>query len=273
MPIDYLFLMPLMPPAMVDPQRRELRKLCFQQLQKLECTYRVWLLGDLSSNHELPEQFKIINSIYETKEDKLFEVGKILEKETTASFRYLVRLDDDDIINPSVFDQCAQRQYCCYVDSIHWFYDLSSGKVSTQSRPWFPNTMIHTFADAMTKIDAIGGSTHAGSQNFLFACDHSQAWHTYYRNQKLTRLSAKCPLYIRILNPGSITASANLDGHKAEYLDYLTTFGDWNGALPKSVEQVKSSLDAIWKKTEGDLVEYKFPRANLWQKLKHRIRN
>ncbi len=272
MKIETLFLIPLTPVEMLDKTREALRELCFRQLGKLHSSYRVWLLGDIENWEGLPEHFECISTEGKTKEDKLFEAGKLLEMNTADTFQHLVRLDDDDLINPAVFDANASGGFDCCVDSKHWFYDLSSGLLSRQKRDWFPNTMIHSFAHAMTKVAAIGGSEKAGAENYLFACDHSRAWKSYYENRKIEWVSSGNPLYIRVLNPGSITASAKETAAEDNYRIYLSTFGDWKADFPFENHALKQDLENIWMETSGKLKTYSFPKRTVLTKIIEHIR-
>lgn len=270
---DFLFLIPLMPAEFLDSQRKKLRELCFSQIRKLDSSYSVWLLGDVTDESRLPEHFETIPTKGRTKEDKLFEAGKILAADPNPNYRYLIRLDDDDLINPRVFDLCAAAEFDCAVDSRHWFYDLSSGMLSRQKREWFPNTVIHAFESALTMVEAKGGAAVAGKQNFLFACDHSLAWHPFYENRNLKRIESGNPLYIRVLNPGSITATANGSKRKADYLSYLTTFGHWKAGFPRDFEAVKNDLLEVWKNECGEMRSYQFPKNTKLKSLIRKIRN
>lgn len=259
MPSDFLFLIPLTPERFLDPQRRELQKLCFEQLEKLTCTKRVWLLGDGKFSQK---DFESIQLKGDTKEDKLMEVGQILEKAYSPVAKYIVRLDDDDLINPAVFDRMANKDFDVCYDKHHWFYDISSARVGNQERAWIANTAIHKYERALQKVEALGGSPKAGDTNFLIACDHSQAWTPFYKNKKSVHLPSKTPLYLRILSPGSITAKNQNGQNQDEYFSYLTTFGNWNQDFPFE-DEVADKLKTIWIQNEGDLKEWSFPKKNL----------
>lgn len=265
MQVDYLFLIPLMPAEKLDAQRAALRELCFNQLRKLGASYRVWLLGDME---EEIAGFEIIKVKGVSKEDKLWEAGKILEAGYTPPAKYVVRLDDDDLINPEVFDTVASGAFDCCTDRYHTFYDLSSGKVSSQKRDWFPNTVIHRYKHAMQKVQAQGGSALAGENNFLFACGHSQTWHSYYADKIVKYTQKENPLYVRVLNPRSITAQKT--SHD-EYAGYLSGFGSWRSPLPFKNTVLKKELKAIWFRENDSFKEYEFPKKSLLKRMAKRI--
>lgn len=257
MQTDYLFLIPLMPQHLMDEQRKALRKLCFEQIQKINSSKRVWLLGEID---EKIEGFENIQVKGITKEDKLWEVGNILKSSYTPPARFLVRLDDDDLINPIVFDQIVNEDFDCYTDEYHHFYDLSSAQVSTQKRDWIPNTAIHKYNHAMKKVEAQGGGEQAGDTNYLFACDHSLAWHVYYNDKKVKYTSKKNPIYLRVLNPGSITAKSD---EINDYISYLSGFGNWNAQFPINDAVLQEELKNIWLEENSELSKYNFPKQNL----------
>ncbi len=265
MQVDYLFLIPLMPPEKLDAQRAALRSLCFRQLRSLGASSRVWLLGD--ANEEVSD-FQTIKVEGTSKEDKLWEAGKILKASFTPPARYIVRLDDDDLINVSAFEAAANKDFDCFTDRYHQFYDLSSGAVSAQKRDWIPNTAIHKFEHAMQTVPATGGSKLAGKENFLFACDHSQAWHSYYADKKVVYSDKNNPLYLRVLNPGSITAREN--GLKA-YADYLAGFGNWKAPFPIADKQLEKELKELWCRENGELKTYNFPKKTILNRLVQKI--
>jgi len=265
MQVDYLFLIPLMPKEKLDAQRSALRELCFRQLRNLKSTYRVWLLGEIEQQ---TADFETIKVKGVSKEDKLWEAGKILEASYEPPAKYLVRLDDDDLINPEVFDAVAGEEFDCYTDRYHTFYDLSSGKVSAQKRNWFPNTVIHRFNHAMQKVPVLGGSKWAGENNFLFACDHSKAWHLYYADKSARFTSADNPLYIRVLNPGSITAQkTGFD----EYAAYLAGFGEWKSVFPLENKELQKELKDVWFRENDSFKEYEFPKKSILKRMVKRI--
>lgn len=265
MQVDYLFLIPLMPAEKLDAQRAALRDLCFSQLRKLKCSYRVWLLGDLDEEIAGFERIKVKGV---SKEDKLWEAGKILQAGYSTPAKYLVRLDDDDLINPELFDAAAKEEFDCYTDRYHTFYDLSSGKVSSQKRNWFPNTAIHKYEHAMQTIPVMGGSKLAGENNYLFACGHYHTWHPYYAGKKVKYASKEDPLYLRILNPGSITAQkANYD----EYAEYLTRFGSWKSSFPFKNTELQKELKKIWLQENDSLKEYEFPKKSILKRVVKRM--
>jgi len=259
--VDYLFIIPASPDLEKGSLRQELQKLCFQQLQKLEASYMVWLLGDADVEHS---SFRKVICSGKSKEDKLKEAGDELN-EMPRLAKYLVRLDDDDLINPHVFDNMATLNFDIAFDKKHFFYDLATDLTSCQKRAWVPNTAILNYNSALTKVVAIGGAHTIDGMNYLFACDHSQAWHPFF--EKMNVVHPEEPIYLRILNPQSITAGGPKQFSKKNYFRYLDGFGTWRAPFPSSLVSVKFNLQSIRKKQFGEPLKFKPKRSifNRWR--------
>jgi len=267
MQVDYLFLIPTTPNEILDDQRKALQELCFRQILKLKSSAKVWLLGETHFGNDFFETISISGS----KEDKLFRAGQKLEALDEYPARYLVRLDDDDLINPSVFDSLAKLNFDIAYDAFHWFYDLSSGMSSSQKRPWVPNTAIHKIDNALKPVQKLGGSHLASERNYLIACDHSQAWHLFYQGRKIKLTDRNTPLYLRVLNNSSRTARQSAGGEsKNEYFRYLKTFGSWDKEFPLDSSLLKSLLE-VGQKEGRQLEEWNFPKDSFFERLKRKI--
>lgn len=275
--LDYLFLIPTSPNLAEDSLRKDLQKLCFQQVAALNSTFVVWLLGDAEVDHP---HFKSIDCKGTSKEEKLKEAGDQLAKFPQLA-KYLVRLDDDDLINFEQFDLLAKRDFDIAFDRKHFFYDLSTDLASNQKRAWIANTAITSYQKAMTKVDARSLSARTDrsrtadtersrsvaedGKNYLFACDHSQAWYPFFEGTQIVH--PKEPIYARILNPESITASADGEFSEKKYFRYLQGFGAWKATLPEALIPVKSDLMKIRQKHFGEPLKFK-PKRGLFSRLK-----
>lgn len=267
MQADYLFLIPLTPEKHLTAARAELRKLCFAQLQKAKASKRVWLLGDLD---DIPDGFEQIETRATTKEDKLLETCRILKDSFLPPARYIVRLDDDDLINPSVFDRLAEADFDIASDAYHAFYDLSSGWVSYQKRPWIANTSIHKFKHALARVEAYSGAKDVVEENYLIASDHSQAWHKYYESKKKLKLKKDDPLYLRVLHPGTQSAAKSDSSDVSKYANYLSHFGNWKGKFPLEPE-LRELLIGVWTHSNGALHNPKIPVRSKLAKIANLI--
>ncbi len=267
MALDYLFLIPLTPDKASSKMRKALRKLCFAQLSKLKASKRVWLLSE--SAYDDPD-FELVKTRGISKEDKLFEAGFLLEQEKELP-RYLVRLDDDDLINPAVFDRMAEApDFDCLHDPVHWFYDLSSGRCSAQKRPWIANTAIMRTEHALAKVPAMGGSKLASDTNFLFACDHSQAWHLYFNGRDVRHSDENDPIYLRILSPRSVSSGGS-DDFDLTFPFYLRRFGSWKSPFPFDKETLEPELRSLWIEMEGPLRDWKLPEKSFVSRFLNKL--
>ncbi|HKK40652.1 MAG TPA: hypothetical protein VJ949_14620 [Cryomorphaceae bacterium] len=259
--LDYLFLIPTSPNLEEGSLRRDLQRLCFQQVKKLDATFVVWLLGDAEVDHP---HFKKIDCEGTSKEEKLKEAGDRLADMPRLA-KYLVRLDDDDLINPEEFDRLAKANFDIAYDRKHFFYDLATNLASSQKREWIPNTAIMDFNHALTKVEAKGGAETEDDKNYLFACDHSRAWHPFFKGMRT--IKEKEPIYVRILNPQSITAGGTGEFDENKYFRYLQGFGKWRAELPAALTDVKSELENIRQKHFGKPLNFK-PKRGLFSRLK-----
>lgn len=266
MTTEFLFLIPLTPDKDSSEMRKALRKLCFAQLSKLKASKRVWLLSE--SEVDDPD-FEVIRTTGFTKEDKLYEAGFMLENQPDIA-RFLVRLDDDDLINPEVFDAAAGGNFDCLYDPVHWFYDLSSGRCSAQKRPWIANTAIHKMEHGLATVPAAGGSRLAADTNFLFACDHSRSWHLYYGDKNTEQTDPDVPLYLRILSPRSRSSGGGDDFEKT-FPYYLQRFGPWKSPFPFDEEELLPALKNLWIEREGALREWNLPEKSFVSRFLNKL--
>jgi hypothetical protein len=242
MPKSFLFIIPLTPVSHLTADRRILRKLCFDVLSQQ--TYPNWkalLVGNPIDEVNYGGNF--IQLEFEGhKEEKLQKATEYVLS-AGLSGDYIIRLDDDDVFNPGLLKKLECVNFDLYVDKYHSFWDSSTGRVSQKIRYWFPNTCIHKREHALSVFGAFppGEYTRFKDQPFLIENEHND-FHFYYNQQHQIIFSEKNdPLYLRILNPGSITSLQAQD-----YSDYINHFGYWK------INRLKSFafLDAIKLKSE-----------------------
>ena len=220
---NFLFIIPLTPDSILNEERIHLRKLCFDAL--INQSYGNWqalLIGESSNyTHSDPRFIKI--NFEGKKEEKLqIATAHILTQKIQSD--YLIRLDDDDIINPNILEKLKTASFDVYSDCWHSFFHMASGKISQQVRVWFPNTCIQKTAHALTIFGEFpkGEITHFKPAPYLIENDHS-SFHKYYTNRHNVLFSQKKnPIYLRAIGSSSITAkNAN------DYNQYLQSFGYW----------------------------------------------
>lgn len=258
--VDFLFLIPLSPSAQGDTLRTRLQQVCFDQLERLTSSYVVWYFGDVELDRP---NFKRIDTTGITKEERMKQAGDLLARLPQVA-RFVVRLDDDDPIRAAAFDAMAGREFDVAADRHHFFHDLVSGLNSSQKRPWIANTAIHSYRHAMERVPAVGGVPTEDGKNYLFACDHSLAWHKYYRDKKVEWLPRREPLYVRILNPASISAGGDTSFDREGYFRYLDGFGRWRASWPPDMDEAKRRLGEIREAYYHEAPDYR-PKRRLWR--------
>lgn len=146
----FLFITPLTPKRLLTP----LRILLFEQFLSAlhNQTYKNWEALLIGKEDKLDGNIKYVSLKAESKEIKL-----IFAKEYILNLKdkpdYIIRIDDDDLINPFILDRVSKSDFDCFADSYHSFYDLTSGMISLQKRDWFANTVIHKYQHAMKEIE------------------------------------------------------------------------------------------------------------------------
>jgi hypothetical protein len=156
---------------------------------------------------------------------KLKKVEKAVEYilREKLHFDYLIRLDDDDLISPTILNNLSDSEFDCYYDKYHTFVEFYSGRISQQKRSWIPNTAIHKFIHATNIV------VDDTNSSFLLAQNHDKVWHNYYENKKVLISEKSNPLYLRVLTPTSVTSkAANSEDKFDDYKKYLLQFGCWS---------------------------------------------
>ncbi len=165
---------------------------------------------------------------------------------------YIIKLDDDDIILPNTLSQASIIDFDCYADAYHTFYDISSGCLTQNKRPWIAATCIHKKEHAM-----MHQTKSIKAENFInsiFYGEHGKDWINYYKNKHIVYCDKSSPIYVRVLSPSSITAGAKkfpltsiTDVDMNLYYKYLKTFGIWNTIKLESFNSFKKDLSNAWQ--------------------------
>lgn len=190
---------------------------------------------------------KLSDADKETKFKELFALFQSREiMNVVNQFDYIVKLDDDDIISPTLLEELAELDFDCCYDEYHTFYEITSGQVTQQKRPWIASTCVHKRQHAFAQYSGKGASPVG---NLLYSV-HSDSWHTYYQGKNVIKRSANKPTYLRVLSPTSITANDNKNFSVIEsnehYLKYLMRFGTWGSASILGFEKSIEQLNAAW---------------------------
>jgi hypothetical protein len=138
--------------------------------------------------------------------------------ENNIPFDYIARLDDDDLISTTIFEQYAKSEVDLITDKYHSFIDLCGQGIIQQQRDWIPNTAFHRKDHALKIIE------DSNISGLAFDHDHFKVWKYYYEGKNVGYTDRDKPVYLRVLNPGSITSMHEGSGPKA-YQRYLRGFG------------------------------------------------
>ncbi|MEW6470456.1 MAG: hypothetical protein AB1458_16200 [Bacteroidota bacterium] len=247
----FLFITHLTPVHKRSSLRQSLIDCYFQAL--LGQTYPDWKGLILGEEERDEGRFRYVRLSDGTSEQKWREILDIFQRPDIKALLegsdYIVKLDDDDIISPHVLADVSEKQFDCCYDSYHTFYDISSGQIGQQLRPWIASTCIHRKEHALASYKGEGCS---GVGNLLYS-DHSKSWHNYYKDKKVIVADKSSPVYLRVLSPTSVTAGAAGNAvHKAEdisfekYYAYLRSFGRWGAAEISSFAPYYPILSKAW---------------------------
>jgi hypothetical protein len=249
--MKFLFVIAETPAAKLTAVRRDLVELSRTSL--LQQTSGEWSAVFLGEEEKTEGKFRWVRTPADSKEKKLHFFADWIRAQHEQP-EYIIRFDDDDLINPSALQQLEGKSFDCFADRYHWFYDLASGAVSAQRRHWLANTVVHKAAHALTPYGEYhNGVSDTTRKPVLLQNDHSKTWHTFYRDRNVLWSRFGSPLYLRILSPGSITA-----GNSGEYQSYLSSFGYWKDNLPSDFQPYAAELKAIWHRHFGELRRYEF---------------
>lgn len=248
----FLFITALTPGQFLFPLRAALFETYLKTLHNQSHPHwEALLVGEFEKQEG---KIKYIKTDAITKSEKLKCAYQYLLKKSIKP-DYIIRLDDDDIISPLALERASQLEFDCYSDLYHSFYDLTSGDIAQQKRPWLPNTIIHKYNHAVTEF---------GRQGLpLFMHDHSKSWHIYYDKKKIVYAPKKYPLYLRIISPTTISSGlhetlnspANIDFHT--YKEHLLTFGKWKTFDMKDFQIYKNDLINAWETYYGQKIIFR----------------
>lgn len=251
---QFLFITHKTPSVLQTPLRKQLFELYLEALNQQ--TYKQWKLLIIGEEESQNDRIKIVKLDSSNRE----VIPELLEKiydrvdvcEYLESSDYIVKLDDDDIMSPTVLQSVAEKTFDVYHDDWHTFYDISSGQITQQQRAWIPSTCIHSTKHALSPI-TLGEKNYY--RNSVLYTDHALVWHNYYHGKNVVIAPKEHPVYLRILSPTSITAGGNKrsaeDIDFEHYYSYLKSFGYWKPALTKDFDRYLQRLSEIWRNSIG----------------------
>jgi hypothetical protein len=220
----FLFIVPLTPLAKQTAERKRLQQLCIRSLNSQ--TYRRWQA--LMIGEHLPESAsgdRFIHVPYEAaKEEKLQYCTHYIR---TAGLQsdYVIRLDDDDVINPEILEKLADADFSIYVDLYHSYWRPDVNEVAQTVKQWFPNTFVIKTSLALEPFGTFPPGDHRNLKEkpLLIENEHNVI-HEFFVQRKLPVTFAKKsdPVYLRSVAADSLTARQSGDRRS-----YLKSFGRW----------------------------------------------
>lgn len=223
MSASFLFIVPLTPRSHLTPARRQLRQLCLTSLISQTCTaWKALMIGELQEGEALHENF-ILLRFEGHKEEKLQKATAYIQDQQLPG-DYIIRLDDDDIFNPYLLQTLKSKSFDLFVDRFQTFWNPVTGKVAQKVMYWFPNTCIHRRELALKAFGNFppGDYTRYTDQPHLIENEHNDFHLFYSQTHRIVFSKRNNPVYLRTMNPDSITAMQSND-----YQAYLNQHGFW----------------------------------------------
>ena len=229
---DFVFIIPLTPKRLLNPVRQTLFDMMIFALKKQTSdNWNALLIGE--------EERQDGNLIYINSEkslvpsyvkefrgdpghtDKHHKIEIALQHIALSEPlpKYLIRLDDDDLISPAIISTIEKTgmEYDCYADKYQALYNVMDGKIALPHLTWMANSIFHKYEHAITYINLFNHK--------LINCSHSEAFHIYYADKKVFYSPKFSPLYLRILSETCLNISANAN---ATLQTQTTRFGFWH---------------------------------------------
>ncbi len=224
---SFLFLIPLTPSSHLTEIREELQGKCLESL--INQNYKNWKA--LLIGKHLPS--KIVDSrfihlpIEDVKEVKIQHATEHIIK-NKLEFDYIIRLDDDDLISANILELYKKTTADVITDFKHWYIDWNSKKISSDFKPWFPNTCIHKTANALSIFGKLAQTNITQiKKNILLIENNHALFHHFYKGKNIIFTASNSPIYLRVLSQNSITSL-----NDNSYEEYLTKYGNWNREKP-----------------------------------------
>jgi len=254
--MSYIFIIPGTPEKNSTPARDELWRLTYQSLiqQKYE-NWKAIFIGRKKNHFISDERFTVLKEEARKGEKIRIAVNYILENNIPGD--RIIRLDDDDVINPNILESIKGFDFDLFTDKHQWFWHYESGYISYRIWSWIPNTVIHKREHAFTKWNDLNTNE---SNKYLIENEHS-SWIKFYSGKKIVFTKKNNPIYIRTISNESITAQ-NAKDQEA----YLKRFGLWH---KNNLKDFQFLNEAALNKPET-LPQYtlKEKLSNLWMNFR-----
>lgn len=269
---QFVFITHKTPAAKQSLLRKKLYELYLRSLQAQ--TYTHWKALVVGEDEYESGNFKFVKADASSGKTITEQLTALYERKDICEFiersDYIVKLDDDDIISPTILEKAATLDFDVYFDAWHTFYDVTSGKLTQQERNWIASTCVHKTEHALAPVNNKEKNYYINS---VLYSDHSKIWHTYYKNKKQAIAEKEHPVYLRVLSPTSITAGAkklpleNLsDVDFKDYYAYLKSFGYWNESAVNDFKVFEKDLITSWTEFSGEQ-QKQIPGTGQWNQL------
>lgn len=217
----FIFIIPLTPLNVLTDDRRNLQRLCFSALMSQKYSYwQAILIGKLESPI-VDSHFSIID-FEGYKEEKLQVATQFIISQKFLP-THIIRLDDDDIFNPTILEKLKNKKFDLMVDKFQSFWNPFTGQISQKVFYWFPNTCIMSTQDALSYFGSFpeGDFRKMKDRPYLIENEHND-FHLYYKNKDIIFAPCNEPVYLRVLSTNSITSNLS-----HSFVKYLKSHGRW----------------------------------------------
>lgn len=251
---DFVFIIPLTPKRLLNPIRQTLFDMMIFALKNQTSTNWTALL--MGEDESVDGNLVFLNSevsldpnyVKESRgdvghTDKHHKIEIALQHIARAKNKpkYLIRLDDDDLISPDVikFIEKEGMNHDCYADKYQALYNITDAQIALPKLPWMANSIFHKYEHALTRV--------APHNRKLINCSHSDAFHLFYKDRKVYYFPKFSPLYLRILSETSLhikTAdTSNYSDHKKKYgFWYYYELPSYEGYIVQLIKKFEAIL-------------------------------
>ncbi len=242
---EFLFIVPLTPAKFQTSIRKDLYQLFLRSLDNQKSDR--WMALMIGEEEKREGNYIYLDSgAAITKREKLLWVCKWLAGQTVKP-RYLIRMDDDDIISKYALERLSGLDFDCYRDLYHYNYDISTALVRISRLRWFPNTTV-----IACKHHAVPSPENKDLP--LLMSDHC-SWHEYLASKKVLESPKYHPMYMRIMSPASKsvheTNNIEITEPQTEDIEAYNRYkggGNWKRRHLGDFEEYVPELLDIWNR-------------------------
>ena len=225
---DFVFIIPLTPKRLLNPIRQSLFDMMIYALKtQTSDNWNALLLGEdekqdgnliyINSEKSLDPNYikEFRGDLGHTDKHHKIEIALQHIALSEKKPKYVIRLDDDDLISPLVIStiEKTDMSYDCYADKYQALYNIMDSKIALPHLSWMANSIFHKYEHAITCITDVNRK--------LVNCSHSESFHVFYADKKVFYFPKYSPLYLRILSETSLhihtSSNSSYDSHARKY--------------------------------------------------------